>query len=321
MSKTASAWLGSRPTPTGPTAWVDDGRGAPVVHYQPIYNLRDRRIVSIEALVRWRRPDGTILGAPAALAMADSEEACIALDAYVLRQACTDMTELVPRFGRDGLHGLNVNLTPASLVHPRLHILILDTLQQTGLAPHLLRLEIPETAVFTDLARATETLDAITNWGVSLTLDDVGVEGIGLRYLHRLTISGVKIDRSFINRMLSGASDLAVVRLLVDVCAGLDIRLTAEGVERCGQIDVARSLGVLAVQGYHLSRPLPLDRLIALLDDFPHGGAGSICPHCFTGDAPWGDAARDRAARDPVRSSGIPAPARGRDRSRRADVT
>jgi EAL domain-containing protein (putative c-di-GMP-specific phosphodiesterase class I) len=270
------------------------------VFYQPIYSLRDEVIVSLEALLRWQRSDGSMLGAPAALRLATTSEARLALDRFVLHRACADMSELVEWFGAGGLHGLNVNLMPSTLIDPRLDVLVADTLEVTGLSPHLLRLEVPETAAFADLAQATDALRAITRSGVNLTLDDVGVEAIGLRYLKRLDIDGLKIDRSFVNRMLNGASDLAVVRLLVEMCAGLEIRLTAEGVERCEQVEVARSLGVRAIQGYHFSRPVPLERTIRLLHEFPRGGAEAICRRCFA-RAPDG-AGQAEPARAPARS-------------------
>ncbi len=269
-----------------PAAQGDQLDGEPVVFYQPIYSLRDCVVVSLEALVRWRTPSGRILGAPVALATARTPAERFALDRLVLRQACADMTGLLADHHEDGLHGLNVNVTPSSLVHPALGTAVGDILEETGLAPQYLRLEVPETAAFDDLADATDVLRSITATGVSLTLDDVGVEAIGLRYLKTLDIDGVKIDRSFVTRMLNGASDLAVVRLLVDLCAGLEIRLTAEGVERCEQLDVARRLGVRAIQGYHVSRPLPLHQV----RQFLRSGVERACSTCFTPEAAdhWG---------------------------------
>ncbi|MDP9221298.1 MAG: EAL domain-containing protein, partial [Actinomycetota bacterium] len=91
---------------------------------------------------------------------------------------------------------------------------------------------------------------------------------------------GLKLDRSFVTRMLNGASDLTVVRLLVDLCAGLEIRLTAEGVERCDQLQVARSLGVRAIQGNHVARPMALERL----QEFLRRGVTHVCDSCFGSD-------------------------------------
>ena len=216
-------------------------------------------MVSVEALVRGHTPDGRRLSRRDARARG-VPRGQQALDAAVLRQACLDMGVLLAERGRDGLHAANVNLTPSSLIHPALDRLVLGTLAECGLPAEHLRIEVPETAAFADLAEAADTLRRMTSAGVALTLDDVGVEGIGLRYLSSLTIDGLKIDRTFVTRMLTGASELAVVRLMVDICAGLGIRLTAEGVERCAQVEVLRALGVRAIQGHHVARPMPLDQ-------------------------------------------------------------
>jgi EAL domain-containing protein (putative c-di-GMP-specific phosphodiesterase class I) len=276
-----------------------------VVYYQPIYSLRDNQVVSLEALVRGRTPEGRVVGALQMLEGADTPELRYALDRAVLHRACTDMTALLDRYHDRGLHGLNVNLTPTSLVQPSLDVAVFDTLEQTGLPPTVLRLEVPETAAFADLAEATDKLRRITGSGVALTLDDVGVEAIGLRYLKTLRIDGLKIDRAFIVRMLNGASDLAVVRLLVDLCAGLDIRLTAEGVERCEQVEVARSLGVRAIQGFHVARPMTLERLSEWLDA---GGAARACPACFGRARSVAGATSATADGTPSQPAGVPQP-------------
>lgn len=154
-----------------------------VVHYQPIYSLRDRTVVSVEALVRGHTPDGRLVGAGEMLERAMTPAEQQALDAAVLRQACLDMVVLLAEHGPDGLHAVNVNLTPSSLIHPELDRLVLGTLEECGLPAEHLRIEVPETAAFADLAEAADTLRRVTSAGVALTLDDVGVEGIGLRYL------------------------------------------------------------------------------------------------------------------------------------------
>jgi EAL domain-containing protein (putative c-di-GMP-specific phosphodiesterase class I) len=275
-----------QPSPAAPRtrleAAADGGAGGQrAIFYQPIYSLRDELVVSVEALVRWRLDSGLVLGAAQVLAAADSPEDCLTLDLAVLRQASADMIVLLDEHREVGLHGLNVNLTASSLVNPGLDIAVLQVLEETGLPPTSLRLEVPETAALTDLTRATAALRRLTATGIALTLDDVGVQAVGLRYLRSLAIDGLKLDRSFVTRMLNGASDLTVVRLLVDLCAGLEIRLTAEGVERCEQLQVARSLGVRAIQGNHVARPMPLERL----QEFLRRGVEHVCDSCF-GPAP-----------------------------------
>lgn len=284
---TSSAITGSNATTGSSDRTVSFGpaTGAIVLHYQPIYSLRDSVVVSVEALVRWSLPGGTFLGAPTVLAYAATPAQRLELDLAVLRMACTDVVGLLAEHADTGLHALNVNITPSTLTYPGLDTAVLRVLDETGLAPEHLRLEGPETAAFEDIADATDALKALTARGVSLTLDDVGVEAVGLRYLKQLNIDGLKIDKTFVIRMLNHAADLAIVRLLVDLCAGLDIRLTAEGIERCEQVQVARWLGVRAIQGFHLSYPVPLQALPPLL----RGGITRICAACLETHIPARD--------------------------------
>jgi EAL domain-containing protein (putative c-di-GMP-specific phosphodiesterase class I) len=227
--------------------------------------------------MRWRAPDGELLGAAETLALAQTPQARFDLDLAVLRQATTDLARMLPEHGPTGLFAVNVNLTPSTLQQPALDVEVLRVLAETGLAPQHLRFEVPETAALTELAVAAEGLRRITRSGIALTLDDVGVDDVGLRHLKALTIDGIKVDRTLTATMLDPDGDHALARLLVDVCAGMGVRLTVEGVETCEQMAVARRLGLRAVQGHHVSPPLPLEELRAFL----RGTAGRPCPRCF----------------------------------------
>lgn len=251
--------------------------GELVVYYQPIYSLLDAAVVTVEALMRWRTPDGRFLGAADALAQPGTPDAVFALDLAVLRQACTDLVALLPDHEVDGLYTVNVNLTPTSLQRPDLDQQVLAVLAETGLAPEHLRFEVPETAALAELAIAADGLRRITSSGIALTLDDVGVDDVGLRFLRALTIDGIKTDRTVTASILDEDGDRLLGRLLVNLCAGLDVRLTFEGVERCAHMDAARELGARAVQGHHVSPPLPLDALRAFL----RSTAGGDCARCF----------------------------------------
>jgi EAL domain-containing protein (putative c-di-GMP-specific phosphodiesterase class I) len=251
--------------------------GQLVVYYQPIFSLQDGAVVTIEALMRWRTAAGRVLGAVEALARAATPQERFALDLAVLRQACADLVTMLQEHERDGLFAVNVNLTPASLQQPDLDDQVLRVLAETGLAPEHLRFEVPETAALAELAVAADGLRRITSSGIALTLDDVGVDDVGLRYLRALTIDGIKIDRTVTSTILDEDGDRVLGRLLVNLCAGLDVRLTFEGVERCAQMDAARELGVRAVQGHHVSPPLPVEELRAFL----RTTAGGDCPRCF----------------------------------------
>ncbi|MFL6100443.1 MAG: EAL domain-containing protein [Actinomycetales bacterium] len=251
--------------------------GELVVYYQPIYSFQDSAVVTIEALMRWRTARGEVLGAIDALAQAQTPDEQYALDLAVLRRSCVDLVAMLPEHEPDGLFNVNVNLTPASLQQPDLDVRVLRVLDETGLGPEHLRFEVPETAALAELAVAADGLRRITSSGIALTLDDVGVDDVGLRYLRALTIDGIKIDRTVTATILDEDGDRLLGRLLVNLSAGLEIRLTFEGVERCAHLDAARELGVRAVQGHHVSPPLPLEELRAFL----RSSAGGECLRCF----------------------------------------
>jgi EAL domain-containing protein (putative c-di-GMP-specific phosphodiesterase class I) len=249
-----------------------------VVLYQPIYSLLDSAVATVEALLRWRAADGELLGAAETLALAETTQKRFDLDLAVLRQATTDLARLLPEHEPQGLYSVNVNLTPSSLQRPDLDVQVLKVLAETGLDPSHLRFEVPETAELAELAVAADGLRRIARSGIALTLDDVGVDDVGLRHLKALSIDGIKVDRALTATMLDPQGDHALARLLVDVCAGLDLRLTVEGVETCEQMAVARELGLRAVQGHHISPPLPLEELSAFLR---RTAAEAPCPICF----------------------------------------
>jgi EAL domain-containing protein (putative c-di-GMP-specific phosphodiesterase class I) len=248
-----------------------------VVLYQPIYSLQDNAVVTVEALMRWRTPGGELLGAAETLALATTPQERFDLDLAVLRQAATDLGLMLPEHQESGLFAVNVNLTPSTLQQPDLDLEVLRVLAETGLPPQHLRFEVPETAALAELAVAADALRRITKSGIALTLDDVGVDDVGLRHLDALTIDGIKVDRTLTSTMLDPDGDHALARLLVDLCAGVGVRLTVEGVETCEQMSVARELRMRAVQGHHVSPPLPLEELRAFL----RGSAVDRCPRCF----------------------------------------
>jgi EAL domain-containing protein (putative c-di-GMP-specific phosphodiesterase class I) len=267
-----------------------------VVLYQPIYSLLDSAVVTVEALMRWRTPNGELLGAAETLAFATTTQERFDLDLAVLRQAATDLVRMLPEHQDNGLFTVNVNLTPSTLQQPDLDVEVLRILAETGLPPEHLRFEVPETAALAELAVAADALRRITKSGIALTLDDVGVDDVGLRHLNALTIDGIKVDRTLTATMLDPDGDHALARLLVDLCAGVGVRLTVEGVETCEQMAVARDLQVRAVQGHHVSPPLPLEDLRSFL----RGTAGDPCRRCF----PSADVTTPAAPRDVTEAAG-----------------
>ncbi|GIG05983.1 putative bifunctional diguanylate cyclase/phosphodiesterase [Catellatospora coxensis] len=234
------------------------------LHYQPIVRLADRRIDSMEALLRWQHPVRGLLAPGEFLPAAARAGHMPLLDRWVLGRACADLAEVRAALGRAAPSKVNVNISAASLETP-FDDMVLDALAEAGLPPHSLRLELPENAELEALATASPRLARLAEHGVRLTLDDMGAGSTNLRYLSTLDVQGIKIDRGFVAGMLHNPRDHAVVKLLSDLGHGLGLRTTAEGVENAEQLAVLDDLGVPYAQGFHLGAPQPLAAVRRLL--------------------------------------------------------
>jgi len=132
-------------------------------------------------------------------------------------------------------------------------------LARTGLAPHLLTLELTETAMMLDLDGAARRLQALRDIGVGIAIDDFGTGSSSLSYLHQLPVDVVKLDRAFISRLEDDATSLAMVRAVLDIASALGLTTIAEGIETPGQLRILGELGCDKAQGFLLSRPVPQD--------------------------------------------------------------
>lgn len=227
--------------------------------FQPIVDLTTERPVSIEALARLRHPQEGLL-TPAAFMPGAGPAALRRLDDAVLRTALRTVSAHEARHGPVAGY-VNVNLSLASLGREDLATHMLAIFTEVGFPAERVRLEIPEIADFGTVQRATPQLRALQEAGVAVTLDDVGAGSTSLRHISQLAVDGLKIDRSLVAGVAANDRDLAVVRMLVDLAAGLGLSVTAEGVETEEQRSVLRSLGCSYGQGYLLGRPAPMAQL------------------------------------------------------------
>ncbi|GIF75852.1 EAL domain-containing protein [Asanoa siamensis] len=228
--------------------------------YQPIVRIADRAVVAAEALVRWQHPDRGLI-TPAEFLPAGHEAGHMPLlDQWVLQRACGDLASL----GRLAPAHVNVNLSAPTLATDFCH-LVTSALHHAGLPPERLRLELSEGADLTTLTHAAPRLESLIARGVGVALDDMGTGSTDLRYLSRLALHGIKIDREFVGGMLHNPRDHAIVHLLTDLAHTLRLHVTAEGVETAEQLAALERIGVAYAQGYHLARPLTLAELASSL--------------------------------------------------------
>lgn len=232
-----------------------------VLHYQPKVNLRTNRVSGLEALVRWQHPQRGLLYPDAFLPLAEGTGLIHPLTACILRKALKDGLALI----RDGLIGeLAVNLSARNLHDPAFCQQVLELVKQAGFPPTRLTLEVTETAIMDDPARARALLASLTSAGIHVAMDDFGIGHSSLAYLKDLPFDKLKIDKSFIMDFTQ-PRNAAIVRSAIELARNLGLQVTAEGVEDERAAVVLRDMGCDVGQGYFFSKPLSLENLVPWL--------------------------------------------------------
>ena len=241
-------------------------RGELVLHYQPKAVLETGEVMGAEALVRWQHPEQGLLMPAAFLPLADQTGLMRPLTLYVLDRAL----EQCAQWRREGFElTVAVNLAVANLIDLQLAVDVRERLEHWGVPPHALQLEVTENIVMIDPERGVSVMQALREIGVGLSLDDFGTGHSSLAYLKRLGVDELKIDRCFVAPMTGDPDSAAIVRLTIELARALGMTAVAEGIEDAETWECLRELGCPLAQGYHLSRPLPADALIAWLRSRP----------------------------------------------------
>jgi diguanylate cyclase (GGDEF)-like protein/PAS domain S-box-containing protein len=233
-----------------------------VVHYQPKADSRTRRVIGVEALVRWQHPEYGLTGPDEFIALAEATGLIRPLTSYVLDCALRERQKWLA----DG-HDLSVavNVSARCLLDLRFPIEVAAMLRDSGVPAEKLVLEITESAIMIDPVRALEVLDQLHIMNVQLSIDDFGTGYSSMAYLKDLPVDELKVDRSFVTHMRTQEKGLTIVRSTIDLAHNLGLRVVAEGVE---DEETWYDLGVLGcdtIQGYYLARPLSAVDLTAWL--------------------------------------------------------
>ncbi len=229
-----------------------------LLHYQPIVDIRNGRTVGAEALVRWQHPTRGLLAPGQFIGPAEYTGLIAPLTQWVLAQALRHCQE-TRRLGFD--MRVSVNLSARTLHHPHLRENVENLLKTVDIEPHRLILEITESAIILDPARAQETLEALHRMGVSLSIDDFGTGYTSLASITKLPVKEIKIDRSFVNGMLTNGDDVTIVRSVVELGHNLGLKVVAEGVETQAMLDRLSVFGCDQAQGFFISQPRPCEQL------------------------------------------------------------
>ena len=235
-----------------------------VLHYQPIMDNANGRLIGVEALVRWQHPQRGLLGPHAFISVAEETGLIVPLGAWVLREACRQAAAW-QQAGLPPIY-ISVNVASEQLRQPGLPAQIAAVLRDTGLDPARLRLEVTETGAMADVVLTSRVLTEARALGLSgVAVDDFGTGYSSLSMLQQLPITHVKIDRSFVSDLDTNSNNVTLARTIIAMSHALGLKVVAEGVETTGQAAILRDLGCDMAQGYLFSRPVPADALATLL--------------------------------------------------------
>ena len=222
--------------------------------YQPIMDLASGEITGAEALVRWRHPLRGLLEPAQFIGIAEETGLIVPIGRWALRQACLQ-AKIWQAAGLPQLR-MAFNVSAAELRAKDFVEGVHAALEDTGLPPQLLELELTETFLLQDLKSTAAVLTAVRDLGVGLALDDFGTGYSSLTYLKRFPIDCIKIDKSFVRNLMTDADDASIVGAIVSMGRSLNVRVVAEGVETRGQLAFLQSASCPEAQGYYFSRPM-----------------------------------------------------------------
>lgn len=240
-------------------------RGEIQVHYQPVFDIRSGRITALEALARWQHPERGLLLPAEFIPLAEESGLIVSLGSFVLREACRQLVawQADGVAGRD--HLVSVNVSSRQFADAAFVDTVATILQETGLAPASLYLEITETVILENAEASASMMNRLKRLGVRLALDDFGTGYSALSYLHRFPIDSLKVDRSFISDLVGSSSRAAIVGAIVTLAHNLRLDVVAEGIETEAQRDTLRALACEFGQGFLYSRPLAPEAARGLL--------------------------------------------------------
>jgi diguanylate cyclase (GGDEF)-like protein/PAS domain S-box-containing protein len=228
------------------------------LYYQPKIHMQSRRVIGVEALVRWKHPHRGMIPPDEFIPLAERSGLIRPLTQWVLSTAL----DQIRQWDQAGFQlSVAVNLSARNLLDAQLPDHLDELLRGTGARPNRLELEITESTIMTDPVRALDILTRLHGMGVPLAIDDFGTGYSSLGYLKRLPVSAVKVDKSFVKNMEANDNDAVIVRSTIELAHNLGLQVIAEGVETSYLWDRLAGLGCDAAQGYYISQPVPADAL------------------------------------------------------------
>ncbi|MEH2085115.1 MAG: EAL domain-containing protein [Nostoc sp.] len=234
-----------------------------LVYYQPLVDLYSGQITAMEALVRWQHPTLGLVSPAKFIPIAEANGLILPIGEWVLRTAC--IQNCAWQLAGFTPIRISVNLSARQFELPNLVEVVSKILDETGLQVSYLELEVTESFLMADMERSVKTLKQLRELGIWLALDDFGTGYSSLNYLKRFPVNMLKIDRSFVQDVISNSDSAAVTNAIIALAKSLRLNITAEGVETQEQLDYLKMLGCNEGQGYYFSCPVPADLITPML--------------------------------------------------------
>lgn len=237
------------------------------LHYQPQVNLVNGMVCGAEALLRWKHPEKGFVAPAEFVPVAEETGQIIPIGEWVLRSACAQLAE----WRRQGMSifPISINLSTSQLRQPQLAQMIIAVLEETGLHPKDLELEITEGVMMNEAQASMAFLTQMHELGVQLAIDDFGTGYSSLSYLKKMPLDRLKVDQSFVRDVAIDENDAAIVRSIISLGHQFKLQVIAEGVETLEQLDFLRARGCDEIQGYYYSHPLPAEEFAIFVNGHP----------------------------------------------------
>ncbi|WP_169544640.1 putative bifunctional diguanylate cyclase/phosphodiesterase [Sneathiella aquimaris] len=239
------------------------------LHYQPMIRMHDSTVVGVEALVRWQHPEKGLLFPDSFIPLAEGSGNVESLTRWVLDAAIRQGSNWLKQGHR---LSMSVNISALILHNPVFPDIVNRLLEQSQFPAELLKLEITESAIISDVVRASDVLMRLHELGLKISIDDFGTGYTSLAYIRKLPVDEIKIDKSFVLNMNSISDDAVIVRTLLELARNLDLAVVAEGVEDRETWYMLAGLGCHVAQGYYMSRPVDVEALENWLQTSPWAG-------------------------------------------------
>ena len=226
-------------------------RGELALHYQPVIRCADNSVAGFEALLRWRRPDGTFIAPGDFIPIAEETGLIVPIGDWIILEACAQLRA----WEREGIHApwVAINVSALQLRHDNLRRSLVDAIEQTGVDARRLVIELTESALVVGEDADTTQLQALRRLGVRVAIDDFGTGYSGLAYLRKLPVDVIKIDQSFVAEIVSDPDAAAVIVAIVQLAHALGLEVIAEGAESSAQVERLHALSCDYIQGFYFS--------------------------------------------------------------------